>query len=154
MPVLKLDIRSLDKQIDFLYSKFVWVIYARTLRSLFWVTLLRRGSICCRNTKSVVMLPQKMKKAVTDNPKKLANLVDLVNLPSTLREFLGKSQSSRLGCFMCVWSYIKTNNLQDPNNKNVVHCDENLRRIALGKHVVELAELPALIKLHFPKESK
>lgn len=58
------------------------------------------------------MLPQRMKKAITDNPKKLANLIDLVNLPSTLREFVGQSQISRLGCFMRVWSYIKANNLQ------------------------------------------
>ncbi|RZB51304.1 hypothetical protein D0Y65_047929 [Glycine soja] len=58
------------------------------------------------------MLPQRMKKAITDNPKKLANLIDLVNLPSTLREFVGQSQISRLGCFKCVWFYIKTNNLQ------------------------------------------
>ena len=58
------------------------------------------------------MLPPRMKKAITDNPKKLANLIDLVNLPSTLREFVGQSQISRLGCFMRVWSYIKDNNLQ------------------------------------------
>ncbi|XP_043810917.1 upstream activation factor subunit UAF30 isoform X1 [Manihot esculenta] len=100
------------------------------------------------------MLPHKVKKAVTDNPKKLANLIDLVNLPSTLREFVGQSQISRLGCFMRVWSYIKTNNLQDPNNKNVVNCDEKLKSILLGKPQVDLAELPSLIKLHFPKEPK
>lgn len=46
------------------------------------------------------------------------------------------------------------NILQDPNNKNVVNCDEKLRRILLGKTQVELVELPALIKLHFPKEPK
>ncbi|KAM5576698.1 hypothetical protein ABKV19_007513 [Rosa sericea] len=34
------------------------------------------------------MLPQGIKKAVTDNRKKLANLIDLVYLPSTLREFV------------------------------------------------------------------
>ncbi|GAB4846095.1 hypothetical protein Ancab_025092 [Ancistrocladus abbreviatus] len=100
------------------------------------------------------MLPQQIKKTITDNPKKLANLVNLVNLPSTVREFVGQSQTSRLGCFMRVWSYIKANNLQDPNNKSVIHCDEKLRSILLGKHKVELAELPALIKLHFPKEPK
>lgn len=59
-----------------------------------------------------IMLPQRMKKSITDNPKKLASLIDLVNLPSTVREFVGQSQSSRLGCFMRVWSYIKENNLQ------------------------------------------
>ncbi|KAJ6971189.1 upstream activation factor subunit UAF30 isoform X3 [Populus alba x Populus x berolinensis] len=100
------------------------------------------------------MLPQKMKKAITDNPKQLANLIDLVNLPSTLRDFVGQSQISHLGCFMRVWSYIKTNNLQDPNNKNVVNCDEKLKSILLGKQQVELVELPALIKLHFPKQKK
>ncbi|XP_021807787.1 upstream activation factor subunit UAF30 [Prunus avium] len=100
------------------------------------------------------MLPPKLKKAITDNPKKLANLIDLVNLPSTLREFVGQSQISHLGCFMRVWSYIKDNNLQDPNNKNVVKCDEKLKGILLGKPQVELCELPALIKLHFPKEQK
>lgn len=60
----------------------------------------------------LIMLPQRVKKTIIDNPKKLADLIDLVNLPSTLREFVGQSQTSRLGCFMRVWSYIKTNNLQ------------------------------------------
>ncbi|GLT38140.1 hypothetical protein SLA2020_124170 [Shorea laevis] len=100
------------------------------------------------------MLPQRIKKTITDNPKKLANLIDLVNLPSTLREFVGHSQASRLGCFMRVWSYIKENNLQDPSNKNVINCDDKLRSILLGKPQIDLAELPALIKLHFPKKPK
>ncbi|KAI9185557.1 hypothetical protein LWI28_018441 [Acer negundo] len=78
----------------------------------------------------VIMLPQGVKKTITDNPKKLANLIDLVNLPSMLREFVG------------------------PNNKNVVNCDKNLRSILMGKPQVEFVELPALIKLHFPKEPK
>ncbi|PON70238.1 p53 negative regulator [Parasponia andersonii] len=99
------------------------------------------------------MLPQRMKQVITDNPKKLANLIDLVNLPTPLREFMGRSQTSRLGCFMRVWSYIKEHNLQDPNNKNVVNCDQKLRSILLGKPQVELAELPSLIKLHFPKKT-
>ena len=63
----------------------------------------------------IKMQPQRLKKAITDNPKKLGNLIDLVNLPSTLRDFLGQSQISRLGCFIRVWSYIKTNNLQVRN---------------------------------------
>ncbi|XP_030453475.1 upstream activation factor subunit UAF30 [Syzygium oleosum] len=100
------------------------------------------------------MLPQRMKKAVADNPKRLASLIDLVNLPSTVRDFVGQSQISHLGCFMRVWSHIKSNNLQDPNNKNVVNCDEKLKRILLGKPQVELAELPALVKLLFPKVPK
>eukprot|EP00262_Sarcandra_glabra_P000137 TRINITY_DN1021_c0_g1_i1.p1 TRINITY_DN1021_c0_g1~~TRINITY_DN1021_c0_g1_i1.p1 ORF type:complete len:102 (-),score=16.01 TRINITY_DN1021_c0_g1_i1:171-476(-) len=101
-----------------------------------------------------MVVPQQAKKAITEQPKKLANLIDLANLSSTLREFVGQSQISRLGCFIRVWSYIKTNNLQDPSNRNVVNCDEKLRSILLGKPQVELAELPMLIKLHFPKVPK
>lgn len=97
------------------------------------------------------MLPQRIKMTLMGNPKKVADLIDLVNLPSTLREFMGQSQISRLGCFKRVWSYIKENKLQDPNNMNVVNCDEKLKRILLGKDQIELVDLPALIKLHFPK---
>ena len=43
---------------------------------------------------------------------------------------------------------------KDPNDKNVVICDYKLRSILLGKPRVDLAELPVLIKLHFPKEPK
>ncbi|KAL0306325.1 UNVERIFIED_CONTAM: hypothetical protein Sradi_6049800 [Sesamum radiatum] len=67
---------------------------------------------------------------------------------------MGQSQSSRLNCFRRVWSYIKENNLQDPVNKNVVNCDQKLKSILLGKSKVDLAELPMLVKLHFPKQPK
>lgn len=50
--------------------------------------------------------------------------------------------------------YVVSLFVKDPNNKNMVNCDEKLRSILLGKRQVELVELPALIKLHFPKEPK
>ncbi|XP_020109825.1 upstream activation factor subunit spp27 isoform X2 [Ananas comosus] len=96
-----------------------------------------------------------LRKAATSAcPKKVASLVDLANLPSPLREFAGQSQMSHLAFFVRVWSYIKDHSLQDPANKNVVNCDDKLKSILLGKPQVELAELPMLIKLHFPKTSK
>lgn len=74
------------------------------------------------------MLPPRLKKTVMDNPKKLANLIDLVNLPSILQEFVGQSQISRLGCFMRVWSYIKTNNLQvTPNSSSLRFNSDDFR---------------------------
>ncbi|XP_039141516.1 upstream activation factor subunit spp27 [Dioscorea cayenensis subsp. rotundata] len=94
------------------------------------------------------------RKAMAECPKKVASLIDLANLPTNLREFVGLSQISRLDFFIRVWSYIKANNLQDPSNKNLVNCDDKLKRILLGKPQVALAELPMLIKLHFPKELK
>ncbi|KAG1327179.1 hypothetical protein COCNU_01G011140 [Cocos nucifera] len=52
------------------------------------------------------------RKAVGECPKKVASLIDLANLPSTLREFAGQSQMSHLSFFIRVWSHIKANNLQ------------------------------------------
>ncbi|XP_051125254.1 upstream activation factor subunit UAF30 [Andrographis paniculata] len=100
------------------------------------------------------MLPQRLTRAAAQSPKKVAELIDLVNLPTTLRDFMGQSQSSRLSCFRRVWSYIKENNLQDPVDRNFVNCDQKLKSILLGKSRIDLAELPMLIKLHFPKSIK
>ncbi|CAA6670561.1 unnamed protein product [Spirodela intermedia] len=90
-------------------------------------------------------------KVIVNNPKKVADLVDLANLSGPLREFMGQSQISRLGCFVRIWSYIKEKGLQDPSNKNIVNCDDKLKGMLLGKPQLELAELPMLIKMHFPK---
>lgn len=85
-----------------------YVLSDRRLYSIFWgMQVLER-----EKKNSGKMLPQRLKKAVTDNPKKVADLIDLVNLPTILRDFMGQSQSSQLNCFKRVWSYIKENNLQ------------------------------------------
>ncbi|GFP88110.1 upstream activation factor subunit uaf30 [Phtheirospermum japonicum] len=120
-------------------------------RSVILELQLRRHALNLFDKKK--MMPQ-LKKAVTDNPKKVADLIDLVNLPIILRDFMGQSQSSQLNCFRRVWSYIKDNNLQDPLNNNFVNCDPKLKSILLGKSKVDLTELPMLIKLHFPKKNK
>ncbi|KAK3129327.1 hypothetical protein QOZ80_6BG0477720 [Eleusine coracana subsp. coracana] len=96
-----------------------------------------------------------LRRVAAECPKKVAGLVDLVNLPTALREFAGgQSQMSHLTFFHRVWSYIKDNNLQDPTNKNVVNCDDKLKTVLLGRSKVDLAELPMVVKLHFPKVSK
>ncbi|KAM0821563.1 hypothetical protein ACQ4PT_048715 [Festuca glaucescens] len=96
-----------------------------------------------------------LRRAAVESPKKVAALVDLVNLPTALREFAGgRSQMSHLSFFLGVWSHIKNNNLQDPTNRNIVNCDEKLKTVLLGRSKVELSELPVLVKLHFPKVFK
>ncbi|KAI4991325.1 hypothetical protein ZWY2020_039696 [Hordeum vulgare] len=63
-----------------------------------------------------------LRRAAVESPKKVAALVDLVNLPTALREFAGgRSQMSHLSFFLGVWSHIKNNNLQDPTNRNIVN---------------------------------
>ncbi|KAG0525755.1 hypothetical protein BDA96_06G084100 [Sorghum bicolor] len=93
-----------------------------------------------------------LKRAAAECPKKVAGLMDLVNLPTQLREFAGgRSQMSHISFFLRVWSYIKDNKLQDPTNRNIVKCDEKLKTVLLGKSKVELSELPMIVKLHFPR---
>jgi len=54
-----------------------------------------------------------LKRAAAECPKKVAGLMDLVNLPTQLREFAGgRSQMSHISFFLRVWSYIKDNKLQ------------------------------------------
>ncbi|KAL6600364.1 hypothetical protein ACP70R_045164 [Stipagrostis hirtigluma subsp. patula] len=96
-----------------------------------------------------------LRRAAAECPKKVAGLVDLVNLPTALRDFAGgRSQMSHLAFFLRVWSHIKENNLQDPTNRNIVNCDEKLKTVLLGRSKVELSELPMIVKLHFPKVPK
>uniref|UniRef100_A0A0A9FEI3 DM2 domain-containing protein n=1 Tax=Arundo donax TaxID=35708 RepID=A0A0A9FEI3_ARUDO len=96
-----------------------------------------------------------LRRAAAECPKKVVGLVDLVNLPTALREFTGgRSQMSHLSFFLRVWSHIKDNKLQDPTNKNIVNCDDKLKTVLLGRSKVELSELPMIVKLHFPKVPK
>lgn len=54
-----------------------------------------------------------LRRAAAECPKKVAGLMDLVNLPTQLREFAGgRSQMSHISFFLRVWSYIKDNKLQ------------------------------------------
>ncbi|RLM73884.1 upstream activation factor subunit UAF30-like [Panicum miliaceum] len=93
-----------------------------------------------------------LRRAVAECPMKVAGLVDLVNLPTALREFAGcRSQMSHLSFFLHV---IKEHNLQDPTNKNIVNCDEKLKTVLLGRSQVQLFELPMIVKPHFPKVPK
>ncbi|CAD6263762.1 unnamed protein product [Miscanthus lutarioriparius] len=96
-----------------------------------------------------------LRRAAAECPKKVAGLMDLVNLSTQLREFAGgRSQMSHISFFLRVWSYIKDNKLQDATNKNIVKCDEKLKTVLLGRSTVELSELPMIVKLHFPRFSR
>ncbi|KAI4342033.1 hypothetical protein MLD38_026695 [Melastoma candidum] len=48
-----------------------------------------------------------------------------------------------------IWAHIKENNLQDPNDKKVIVCDEKLKKIFGGKERVGFLEIAGLISPHF-----
>ena len=47
-----------------------------------------------------------------------------------------------------VWDYIKSNGLQDQQNKRMINADDKLRKIFGGKDQVSMFEMTALVSKH------
>ncbi|GMI64999.1 hypothetical protein HRI_000169200 [Hibiscus trionum] len=70
-----------------------------------------------------------------------------------LGRFLGAQQASRTDAVKQIWNYIKSNNLQNPENKREIFCDEKLKTIFDGKEKVGFLEIGKMLSLHFVKSS-
>ncbi|GFY90043.1 SWIB/MDM2 domain superfamily protein [Actinidia rufa] len=69
-----------------------------------------------------------------------------------MQSFLGGAQEiPRTQALKQIWAYIKQQNLQDPENKKIIVCDEKLKKIFAGKDRVGFLEVAGLINPHFPK---
>lgn len=52
-----------------------------------------------------------------------------MNLSPALQELLGENQISRPQTVKKIWAYVKERDLQDPNDKRHIMCDEKLRAV-------------------------
>lgn len=69
-----------------------------------------------------------------------------------LREFVGGApELPRTEAIKLVWAHIKGNNLQDPNNKKIIICDDKLKKIFGGRDRVGFLEISGLLNPHFQK---
>ncbi|KAF0888279.1 hypothetical protein E2562_013723 [Oryza meyeriana var. granulata] len=69
-----------------------------------------------------------------------------------LREFVGGAEElPRTEALKIIWAHIKGNNLQDPNNKKIIVCDEKLKKIFGGRDRVGFLEISGLLNPHFQK---
>ncbi|CAN6449682.1 unnamed protein product [Victoria cruziana] len=68
-----------------------------------------------------------------------------------LQELVGVPEIPRTQALKQIWAYIKENNLQDPDNKKIIVCDEKLKKILGGKDRVGFLEIAGLINPHFLK---
>ena len=50
-----------------------------------------------------------------------------------------------------VWDYIRTHNLQDPDNRQMIRADDNLRKVFDGKDKVSMFEMTRLVNNHLKK---
>ncbi|XP_058213083.1 protein TRI1 [Rhododendron vialii] len=69
-----------------------------------------------------------------------------------MQAFLGGvPEIARTQALKEIWAYIKEHNLQDPQNKKIIVCDEKLKKIFAGKEQVGFLEIGGLISPHFLK---
>ncbi|XP_050212108.1 upstream activation factor subunit UAF30-like [Mercurialis annua] len=68
-----------------------------------------------------------------------------------MAELVGASEIPRTQALKRIWAHIKENNLQDPENKKIVVCDEKLKKIFGGRDSVGFLEIAGLITPHFLK---
>ncbi|KAH7652454.1 SWIB/MDM2 domain-containing protein [Dioscorea alata] len=68
-----------------------------------------------------------------------------------LQALMGVEEIPRTQALKLIWAYIKEKNLQDPENKKVIICDEKLKKIFAGKDRVGFLEISGLLNPHFAK---
>ncbi|CAD5189813.1 uncharacterized protein LOC135642264 [Musa acuminata AAA Group] len=68
-----------------------------------------------------------------------------------LQAVVGEAEIPRTQALKKIWAYIKENNLQDPDNKRIIVCDEKLKKIFGGRDRVGFLEITGLLNPHFGK---
>ncbi|KAG9440285.1 hypothetical protein H6P81_020450 [Aristolochia fimbriata] len=66
-----------------------------------------------------------------------------------LQALVGVPEIPRTQALKQIWAYIKEHNLQDPENKKVIVCDEKLKKLFGGKDRVGFLEISGLLNPHF-----
>ncbi|KAI4375562.1 hypothetical protein MLD38_013417 [Melastoma candidum] len=65
-----------------------------------------------------------------------------------LQSIVGVPEIPRPHALKRIWDYIKDNNLQDPDDKKIIICDEKLKKLFGGKDRVGFLEIAGLISPH------
>ncbi|KAF7127698.1 hypothetical protein RHSIM_Rhsim11G0036900 [Rhododendron simsii] len=81
----------------------------------------------------------------------LTGILKPLPVSPSLGAFLGVSEASRTDVIKKVWQHIKLNNLQNPQNKREIFCDEKLKTLFDGKDKVGFLEIAKLLNPHFIK---
>lgn len=66
-----------------------------------------------------------------------------------MQDVVGVPEIPRTQALKQIWAYIKEHNLQDPENKKIINCDEKLKKIFGGKDRIGFLEIAGLISPHF-----
>ncbi|KAJ4966602.1 hypothetical protein NE237_018451 [Protea cynaroides] len=86
--------------------------------------------------------------------KKRGGFTKLCSLSPQLQKFVGVPELARTEVVKQIWAYIRENNLQDPNNKRNIICDEALRELFVVDSINMFQMNKALSKHIWPLESE
>ena len=70
-----------------------------------------------------------------------------------LASIVGSKPMPRTEVTKKVWAYIKSHNLQDPQNRRMIKADDRLKEVLGGKRQVSMFELTKFVSQHL-KETK
>ncbi|KAL6270554.1 hypothetical protein ACE6H2_027465 [Prunus campanulata] len=88
-------------------------------------------------------------KPATTTPRQPRGIMKPRKISPEMQALVGTPEISRTQALKLIWAYIKQNNLQDPQNKKIIVCDEKLKKIFAGKDSVGFLEIAGLITPHF-----
>lgn len=77
-----------------------------------------------------------------------SGLMKPMNLSSELANVIGAGPMSRAEVTKALWTYIKGNNLQDPQNKRNILPDEKLKAVFDGRDSLTMFEMPKYVSKH------
>lgn len=82
---------------------------------------------------------------------KIRGIMKPKKISPELQDLIGLPEVSRAQALKHIWAYIKENNLQVPEDKRQIRCDEKLKKVFAGRDVVGMLEIAGLITPHFVK---
>lgn len=90
------------------------------------------------------------KKETGDKKKRAANpgFMKPMQISDALAAVVGNKPLPRTEVTKQLWVYIKSNNLQDPENKRMIIADANLLAVFGGKKKVSMFEMTKLVSKH------
>lgn len=71
-----------------------------------------------------------------------------MTLSADLEAVVGKGPMPRSQVVKKLWEYIKSNNLQDQQNKRNINADDKLLKVFGGKKTVNMFEMTKLVSAH------
>ncbi len=71
-----------------------------------------------------------------------------MNLSADLEAVIGKGPMTRGEVVKKIWDYIKSHNLQNPQNKRNILADDKLKAVFGGKSEVTMFEMTKLVSAH------